>query len=314
MTKLYPISSLTYTIFERPACIKLLEENNIIITDNIKEADIFISKELKPNTLRNYQTLLNKNGVQPKPLLVWTHEPRFARTDVDHIEIEDFCQIYVMNLYTRNVYFSNLTFYGRNIDRLLEPVSDASFAQTPIAGLATYVPGSQDLVINDVNIDLVLKRQNLLLEGFNNGQIDIYGRYWPNGIAIAESRGQGWQMTKLEILKNYQFNIAIENTAFDNYCTEKIWDSIKSYCLPIYSSFNNKIYDLFPKNSFIDYDDFKSNSDLLLYLKNISQTDYLDRLNLCIETFNNIYQTTNIDKEREKAFYALLNKINQIIE
>jgi hypothetical protein len=217
-------------------------------------------------------------------------------------------------MYTGNVYFSNFTFYGRNIDRIVPAVKDVAFSHKPIAGLATYVSEEkQPFVLNDIDIDLTVKRQKLLYEGYAAGVLDIYGRKWPDQISIAESRGPGWQNIKLGILQNYQFNIAMENTACNYYCTEKIWDSIKCHCLPVYSGFNNKIYDTFPKNSFIDYDEFGSNRELLLFIKNMSKQEYLSRLNVCIQTFNEVYSALDVKKEKQKALMAIANKVQSII-
>ena len=314
MVLLYPIESLKHTVFEDEYCLAFFREHGVLMTSNISEADVFLLRKTSASTIIDFQKYLMDNGIPPKPILVWTHEPRFAKTDLDRIDIEGFCSLHVMNLYTRTVYFSNLTFYGSNVDRLLTPRSDVSFSKIPIVALAGYVSErSSEMMLNGLNIDLTVKRQKLLLKGSEVGLIAIYGRNWPDSMNIFESRGAGWHQAKLNILEKYQFNVAMENTSFDYYCTEKIWDSIKSYCLPIYSSYNNKIYDLFPKNSFIDVDEFSGNDELLKYLKMMSKKEYLGRLNSCVQVFNHVYETTDMRSEKQQSLTAIIDKLGQIV-
>jgi hypothetical protein len=168
--------------------------------------------------------------------------------------------------------------------------------------------------LNDLDIDLTVKRQRLLLAAYHAGIADIYGKGWPGQIAVAESRGQGWHSRKLEILKNYQFNLCMENTAFDYYCTEKIWDSIKSYCLPIYSGFNNRIYETFPDNSFVDYHKFRDKEELLLFVRNMSWQEYLERINRCISAFNQVFTTVDIKKEKRRSLDAIIDRVRNIVK
>lgn len=313
MTYLYAPEELKYTIFEEASCLQFLQQYGIEITKDVRKAHVFILRDLFQPMRARISTFIKSNPGINMPTLVWTHEPRFCLTDKDIIYIED-NPVHIMNMYTGNVYFSNFTIYGRNIDRIVPAVKDVAFSPKPIAGLATYVSEEkQPFILHDIDIDLTVKRQKLLYEGYAAGMLDIYGRKWPGQISISESRGPGWHKIKLGILQNYQFNIAMENTACNYYCTEKIWDSIKSHCLPVYSGFNNKIYDVFPKNSFIDYDEFGSNRELLLFIKSMSKQEYLNRLNVCIQTFNDIYSVLDAKKEKQKALMAIADKVQSII-
>lgn len=44
---------------------------------------------------------------------------------------------------------------------------------------------------------------------------------------------------KIEYLRNYKFNLCPENSNYDGYCTEKIFEAIKGGCIPIYWGTNN---------------------------------------------------------------------------
>lgn len=313
MTYLFPVSSLKNTIFENEGCIQSFKENDILISNDEKKADIFITRDLYLQSYKIISFLTKTSQYKGQSVLVWTHEPRFCKTSEEIISIPGHPLIHIMNMYTKNVYFSNFSFYGKNVDRLLEGISDIEFSRRPIVGLASYVSEkNQKTVIGGVDIDLTVKRQKLLLDGYRMGVVDIYGKNWPDHISTSESRGPGWHDKKLAILKDYQFNISLENTSFDYYCTEKIWDSIKSYCLPIYSSFNNKIYETFPKNSFLDFDEFDSNLELYRYIGKMSKKEYLERLNKCIHVFNDSYKKLDMKIESKKAINELVNKIRQI--
>lgn len=312
MLKLFPLTSLEHTIFEKKYCIDVLTKNSIEFTNNIYDANILLSREFSPfffSKLNSFDPKIIAN----KSILIWTHEPRFCKLEVEIMKTKTFPEFNIMNMYTRNVYFSNLTFYGHNVDRQLDYLEDVNFREKRIASLCRYVnENKQEIKIGGINIDLTVKRQNLALLGHEMGILDIIGKSWPNGIAKSESRNESWHAEKLEILENYQFNIAMENTSFDYYCTEKIWDSIKSYCLPIYSSFNNRIYELFPKDSFIDFDSFNTTFDLLMYIKNITKEEYLTRLNKCIYVNNKVFENVNLDFERNLAVESLILKLHHI--
>jgi hypothetical protein len=63
-----------------------------------------------------------------------------------------------------------------------------------------------------------------------NGQIDFYGRGLPTWVkASGELKNKWYGMAP------YSYNLAIENYADNDwYVTEKLWDSLLAWCLPIY--------------------------------------------------------------------------------
>ncbi len=90
----------------------------------------------------------------------------------------------------------------------------------------------------------------------------------------------------MNLLIDYKFNICFENTIAPYYCTEKIWHAIAGGCLPIYYGEGTAIYETFPKNSFVDASEFKSNEELLYFLENIPSKEYIDRYNTCLEVMH----------------------------
>ena len=77
-------------------------------------------------------------------------------------------------------------------------------------------------------------------------RLDVYGR----GISDMED--------KLESLADYRFQIVIENSSYDHYCSEKIMDCVLAGTYPIYYGCPN-LGEYFPKKAYatIDIHDFK---------------------------------------------------------
>ena len=95
-----------------------------------------------------------------------------------------------------------------------------------------------------------------------------------------------WWDRKSEILRDYHFNICLENTAYGYYCTEKIWHAIVSRCLPIYHGKGTRIYETFPRGSFLDCADFADFDQLFDAIRAMSLEEYVERMNLCIQAYN----------------------------
>lgn len=119
---------------------------------------------------------------------------------------------------------------------------------------------------------------------------DIVGKGW-GGMEIEDSGFDGsnekpWWIRKVELLADYNFSIAIENTIYPHYVTEKIWQSIKALSLPVYVGKGSSIYETFPRNSFLDFSEFASNHELLEYIKNMNYDSWCKRMDACISTYN----------------------------
>ena len=75
-------------------------------------------------------------------------------------------------------------------------------------------------------------------------------------------------------MKNYKFAICFENSKnYNGWITEKIFHCFFSGCIPIYYGAKN-ISKIIPENCYIDFRNFKSNKDLILFLKRIDQKDF----------------------------------------
>lgn len=97
-------------------------------------------------------------------------------------------------------------------------------------------------------------------------QVDSGGRYrnnLPGGQPVPD---------KLEFQKGYKFSLALENTSFPGYTTEKIIDAWAAGTLPIYWG-NPRIAEEFNPGSFINCNDFENPQELIEYIKKIDSDD-----------------------------------------
>lgn len=101
---------------------------------------------------------------------------------------------------------------------------------------------------------------------------------------------------KLEILKVSRFNFCIENAnGYNGYITEKIFDSFRAGCIPVYTGPPN-ISRYIPDDCYIDYSKFNSISEFVNFIKNMSsetEQAYINR----IEAFNSKIKNSEFDEQ-----------------
>ena len=222
-----------------------------------------------------------------------------------------------MNIYTRNIFLTNLSIHCALINKKLKSFDgDFELKSRKIIALMSYYLGlnAPRLIKDGENIDLIALRSQIALEGSKEGFIDVYGNGWPDGVSKEDSRNGDWGTRKKRLLKNYNFNLCFENTAVYNYMTEKIWDSIENYCLPIYFGKHTNAYELFPENSFIDYSNFNTPTELFNFISTMSVTEYISRLNKCIMVYNSISEQGEklVINERRKMLDEIIKKVSHI--
>ncbi|SFC74242.1 hypothetical protein SAMN04487907_10867 [Zunongwangia mangrovi] len=289
MIKIFKASKMAYTPFDNfeEGDFNIFEQYNIKFVENVQDADIIVS-----DTIRHLKKYFFR-GLSGMKFLLWTNEPRFDLSFTEVTRHFGFIKVHHMNIYTKDVFLQNLSFHAKMMNRSLNYLgNEFRFKSKKTVALMSYYNGinAPKLIFNRKNIDLIGLRSEIALVGDKLGVLDVYGKGWPNNIAIEDSRTGGWPTRKKEILSNYNFNLCFENTAFPNYMTEKIWNSIENYCLPIYYSENTNAYELFPKQSFIDYADFKDAEELFSFINALSKDEYRLRLNKCIKVYNSIFE------------------------
>lgn len=89
---------------------------------------------------------------------------------------------------------------------------------------------------------------------------------------------KGSVKSKKETMKRYKFAICYENARdIPGYITEKIFDCFFAGCVPIYLGAPN-ITDHIPADTFIDKRNFRTYEELYKYIKNMSESRYIDYL------------------------------------
>lgn len=264
-----------------------------------------------------------------KKILVWTHEPRY---DVEtRLRLRGLFgySIYVFNVYTGNVFWHNRHFLGSyhyddftdmglkrghylnfNRNQRLSEFKDKRLC------VGVFAKKSKDYAqchINGKNIDLTDFRQNLAKHGFASGDCDVVGSGWC-GSAKEESGFSGsdddaWWIRKIELLRNYRFNLAFENTNWPYYVTEKIWQSIYAGCLPIYWGEQNSIYESFEKDSFVDASLFSSIGEIWSFVRSMTSTEWLIRMERCVDAYNR-----EMARCERRRFSNLEETLDQMVE
>ncbi|MGF7081442.1 glycosyltransferase family 10 domain-containing protein [Mucilaginibacter sp. UYCu711] len=298
--------------------VKYLSDNGIFYTDKILLADIILFKDKsKRYKIYSYLFFLKK-------MMIWTNEPYFETTDTKFYRIRRT----IMNVYSQNVFVNNLHFLGSyhenslqdlgidikssNLKLMTKEIYDNKH-KFCVAIYGYHDPNTSDIFINDNQVSLRKYRQDLAFFLYKKGKADIIGNRWPKEVVTTEKSGfqngdDKWCLRKIEIMKDYKYNVCIENTAFPNYCTEKIWHSILSGCLPIYYGKGTNIYNNFESNSFIDSSEFTSFEELLIFLETLSLEEYINRFNKCYNSFINSW------KERERNHNSKYEIIDEFIK
>jgi len=313
--KIFKASTFTYTPFGNyiSGDLDFLSKNNIFIVDNVNDADVIISQNYKH--LKKYFWRF----LQKKKFLIWTNEPRFDTSFKSLKKIFfGLIKIHFMNIYTKDVFVSNLSFTAVLINKKLEPITTISPEKKKNAVvLMSYYGGTNapKLMRDGANIDLIALRTQIAVEGHKSSIMDIYGKGWPEGMSKENSRGGEWRMRKQTLLSPYKFNLSFENTIAFNYLTEKIWDSIESYCLPIYYGAGTNVYEIFPEGSFLDYSKFDSPKELFDYMEKMPEREYVSRLNKCINVYNCISEKgAELEhSERKKILDKIVEKLYLIV-
>ena len=119
---------------------------------------------------------------------------------------------------------------------------------------------------------------NALLE--TDLDIDFYGRRWQ----LEDPRYKGAPYNKSEAIVDYEYSIAIENSSFKNYLTEKFFDLVVCNTVPIYYGCPN-VSEIYPSDSFIEID----------FSGPIEQT---------VEQIKDIYNNDDYQKRKEHVLRA----------
>lgn len=274
----------------------LLNENNIKIVINHNNANIIVG-----TTILIIKKYINKYINNNKKYLLCTAEPRWD-INMNKIIVYKNRKIHIMNVYTGDIYLHCL-----HMLKIYSNVHKINTVPSNLNNNKVIILATNRKNNDKFSRDLNELRSKIAMIGFKKGQCIIYGKGWPKNISSGNSRYK-FSVTKPELMKDYYFNLCFENTYTKNYVSEKLWDSIANHCLPIYKG-SSWIYKLFPKNSFIDYNDFGNSTNLFNYISNMTTTEYMIRMNICIDVINKLI---NSDLHLNKNMVRNQNIINKI--
>jgi hypothetical protein len=131
-----------------------------------------------------------------------------------------------------------------------------------------------------VGADLYLERLRVAAQFAGRPDFDVFGQGWqrqhpavPSDLHQAILRAyRGPVAEKLETLSSYKFSLCLENSVFDGYVSEKIFDCFFTGTIPIYLGAPD-ITRYIPPESFIDLRSFKTYTQLEAFLDGLDEAE-----------------------------------------
>lgn len=236
--------------------------------------DFFITRKVKRNV---YKECLSKGYNNKMILFLWE-----AKAVCPENWNKNFHKLFNIIFTWNDKFIDNIKFYKFN------------WPQNPFENRNNKIPFDQKKTLVNISMnkkssykyELYSERikaikyfENKIPENF-----DFYGYGWNMPVSLIQKlfpfliqnfkSYKGTVKSKWEVLPNYKFSICYENISDEyGWITEKIFDCLKSGCVPIYLGAIN-ICDYINPNLFIDKRNFKSYSELLNFLTNFSENDY----------------------------------------
>ena len=261
-----------------------LAEQGLEFVDKASAADVIIGKRVKefnPKILA-----LGRINV------VWTKEPFHSFDTVPNITV-DGQAIHIFNVYNRTVYTDNFCDILKSRAPAFETLN-VDFARRHIVAVMTHKP--KTAIVDGVDRSLLDLRSEIALGGHAANGLDIFGSGWPEGVSGGESRKEGQRHTiKMRLLADYNYNLCLENCAWDYYVTEKIWESVIGHCLPIYFA-GPTIAQLPFLDAAILINANPTYTAIRDAIENISEREFSERLNTLIAGYNRA-----VDRELSSA-------------
>ena len=296
---------------------EILAKKDIFIVDQIKDADVICTP-----LFRELESYIQMYGEKYK-YLIWCNEPVWLLPEKeDYLNLFD----YIKSLY--GVSAAILTYQNPLMQKVsglfLSPyvypshqIRQYSFDEklNRIVYLASfrdseYYENSIQSKITSLN----RYRTRLALAFYENNCIDIHGKDWPDGISVADTREGAWIDAKLSVVSRYRFCLSIENTLVDNYITEKFWQPIATFTLPVYySNGKSSIEDIAPKSSYIDAALFPDITSLTNYIFSMGKNEYEDRiLSLRELFFDNLHDPLSYEQNLLEIASDIKDVMNKI--
>ena len=111
------------------------------------------------------------------------------------------------------------------------------------------------------------KTRGLISDSISNFVNITYGGAWRNNTTDLWNK---FNNNKLNFIKQFKFNICPENVISDGYVTEKIFESIRSDCIPLYMGGGNYLEpEILNKDAILLWDFSSDNSESVEIFKNL---------------------------------------------
>lgn len=269
------------------------------------QADIWVANQ--ESVLREkLEQAIQLNRKKPKACILWTHEPYFSTTTATRLTLYG-CPIEVFNVWNGRAIKQNGVFLTQNLKQM--PPRPAIRTEWRSSGKKTCCL----MTYPQANAKFTQERLIYASKGYELGQLDLYGKGWPEGMSLGNSRDGDWWTTKPEILKRYDNNLSLENCVQPYYVTEKLWDSILNGCLPIYG-YNGTIYDDFDRDTFLDVRDFQSPEKLWEKVESMSLKEWNKRFEGCWRGMESLWKVNQANPGRiwEKSILQIQDAIENL--
>jgi hypothetical protein len=234
---------------------------------------------------------IQNHNPMPKACILWTMEPYFSTHTSKKLNLYG-VPMYIFNLWNQNAIFNNGIFLFQQYPSLpLKPLHREVYRCT----------GSLVKMVALMNYPRSYAKDTESRATFainSRDFCDIYGKGWPG--SISKGSHSDWQATKPSILSKYDYNFAIEDCIQPYYVSEKLWDPILTNTLPVYRD-NRTIYYTFPRESFIDLDNYTTPEKLRQKLFSMTLDEYNARADAC---WDSMVQAWRLNQEAKESYWT----------
>ena len=171
--------------------------------------------------------------------------------------------------------------------------------------------------INDIKLECLDHLREMYIQDLDD--IVLYGRGWDKyenhpKIHVADSRGKVFGFTKSsDIIKNYTFNLIIENTTAEGYVSEKIYAAWIAGAIPIYyGNFDERLINVLGpivNQMYIDLKQFKTSEELNNFINSMTNEDIQGYRERIIKYRKHILAKVSCEAYTY-AFNSVIKKIN----
>jgi alpha(1,3/1,4) fucosyltransferase len=203
----------------------------------------------------------------------------------------------------RNLRLPNYVMYGKP-ESLLKDQLDLEKVLAAKTRFCSFV-------VSNPNLKKTRRRLEFFQKLSKYKQVDSAGRVMNNvGFTLEESSAK-----KVEFLRSCKFNIAFENKSLPGYTTEKIFEAMQAFCLPIYWG-NPEIHREFNPRSFLNYFDYPNDEALIAKIIELDQDDakymeYLRQPYFQANQPNEYFSEERVLQQFEKIFSTPITPVSR---